>query len=134
MHPAQGLICKAHAQGVRVEVETGMGASWPAEPFLDQLLQLLAAAPTMKLPSQLLLASQASAAQRCKGAYAAVKVHWLHSAELGTTSRELGGLHDTLQGLHPVPHHIWLLSVAGVVLHRGAPSAQRVRLSCTWSA
>ena len=64
-------------QGVRIEVETGAGASWPAEPYLDQLLMLLVAAPSLKLPSQLLAASQTSASQRCKDAYAAVKVCYL---------------------------------------------------------
>ena len=61
-------------QGLRVEVETGPRTIWPAEPYVDQLLLPLLASASLKLPSQLLLASQTSASQRCTGAYSAVKV------------------------------------------------------------
>ena len=62
-------------QGLRVEVEVSASASWMASPSLDRLLGPLLTAPSMKLPSSLLLTTFATATQRCASAFGAVKVH-----------------------------------------------------------
>ncbi|KAK9831377.1 hypothetical protein WJX81_007406 [Elliptochloris bilobata] len=62
-------------QGVRVEVEVSCAAGWLEGEGLDALAALLLAAPTRKLPSEVLCSEDAGAAQYCAKAWEAVKAY-----------------------------------------------------------